>query len=101
MKTARIVLLTGVAHFGLWWASYVILLWFDFDVLPASQLSTPLQILLQIHRMLTFPLMLDPVNSAVQNLPVALVTATNGVVWAGCLGSALYAYRRICQIRAD
>ena len=100
MKIFRITLLVGVAHFVLWWLSYGVLLWFDLDVLGSSHLSAPLQVVFHVHKVLTFPLMFDPVNSAVQHLPVTFVTAANGFAWAGCLGIALYGLRRIYHVRA-
>lgn len=99
MKTWRIVLIAGLAHFGLWWFSYVVLLWFDFDVLGPSQLSPTLQIVYKMHRVLTFPLMFEPVNSLVRHLPPALVTATNGFVWAGCLGIVFCILKRVLTLK--
>lgn len=95
IKRLRIPLLIAVGHFVVWWITYAILLLFDFDVLPPSELSSPLQLLLMIHKGLTVPLMFGPANSVTRHLPVALATAINSCVWAICFGVTPYVLRRI------
>src|SRR5678815_4678744 len=100
MKTSRIVLLIGVVHFVLWWLTYGVLLWFDYDVLGRAQLSPPLQVVFHIHQILTFPLMFDRMNSLVRHWPVAIATAATSCGWACCLGLAIYGFRQIGHVHA-
>jgi hypothetical protein len=94
-KIFRTSLVIALAHFVLCWISYGVLLLFDFDVLPPSELSSPLQLVLVIYRGLSVPLMFGPANLVTRHLPIAVATAINSCVWATCFGVTPYVFKRI------
>src|SRR5215471_16479202 len=94
MKLMRVMAIVGLAHFAIWWLTYLILLWFDFDALGPSQSSTVLNIIYRLNHCLMFPLLLDPLRRVIQHWPLLPGVALASCVWAGFLSVAIRAYQR-------
>jgi hypothetical protein len=94
MKTSRIILITGIAHFALWWLSYAAMNLAGYNPFTSSSYSVFGRISFDVMSILSFPAILDPVYHLLNQPPTVVFAAFDSCVWALCLGGLVYFVRR-------
>jgi hypothetical protein len=94
MKTSRIILIIGIAHFALWWLSYAVTSLAGYNPFIPSSYSVIGRISYYTMMILTFPGILDSVFNLLHQPPLSVVAGFDSCVWALCLGSLVYFFRR-------
>ena len=94
MKTSRIILIIGIAHFALWWLSYAAMHLAGYNPFTQSSYSVFGRISFDAMSILSFPAILDTVYRLLHQPPTIVFVAFDSCVWALCLGSLVYIARR-------
>jgi hypothetical protein len=100
MKTSRIILIIGVAHFALWWLSHAAMNLAGFNPFTPSSYSAFGRISFDIMSTLTFPLILDSVYSVLHGVPTVLFIALASCIWAVCIGGLIHIARQFRYAKA-
>ena len=94
MKTSRIILIIGIAHYALWWLSYAAMSLSGYNPFIASSYSIFGRISFDVMSILSFPAILDTVYQLLHQPPWPVAAGFASCVWAVCLGSLVYFVRR-------
>ena len=102
MKTSRIILIIGLAHFALWWLCQTVIYLKHFTPYTnVAYYSPPVgHAAFVMQTVLTFPLPMVAMYPEGHHLQTYLFVVFDSCIWALCVGTLLFGARQITHKRA-
>jgi hypothetical protein len=94
MKTSRIILIIGIAHFALWWLSYAAMNLAGYNPFTPSSYSVFGRISFDSMSILAFPADSDLIYDFLRQPPLPVIAGFASCIWAFCLGGLVHLARQ-------
>jgi hypothetical protein len=100
MKTSRIILIIGIAHFALWWLSYAATNLAGYNPFTPSSYSVFGRISFDSMSILAFPADSDLIYNFLRQPPLPVLAGFASCIWALCLGGLVHLARQFRHAKA-